>query len=343
MKKRCTLAMAMVGLFALTLLVFGSRAMAADTYDWKLQSVWRTPVTQDGLRLFAENVKKASKGKINIKVYSANELVKIRATFNAVQSGGIQMGCSVGVYNARMVPEAIVETGLPFGWSNWEEAWKAWTQYGIRDKVREAYAEKGVRLITVMPTAENCLMTTKPVRKVEDFKGMKIRTVGLTANIFKKLGASPTSIPGAEQYVALQRGTVSGTIFPVFVLDAYKLNEVIKYVVLPSVMSPPLMDIFMNLDLWNSLPPDMQKAIDDASTGHQEIMNKKYLNQGYSALGKFVMQGIGEAIVLPDGEVKKIRKIAFEEWDKLGAKSPRLNALVKTMKQFMKDKGVEVQ
>ncbi|MBW1819332.1 MAG: TRAP transporter substrate-binding protein DctP, partial [Deltaproteobacteria bacterium] len=213
----------------------------------------------------------------------------------------------------------------------------------LGEKISEAHAEKGLHLITIQPAAEYCLMSTKPVYKVEDLKGIKVRAIGLTAKIMKALGAPPTNIPGAEQYVALQRGTVDATTYPVLVLDAYKLKEVIRYVILPSVISPPTTEIFMNLDLWKSLPQDMKDAIDRASTGHQAYMDERYLREGYIAVGGFIMKGIGEVIVLPESEVKKIRKIAFAEWDKLGQKGPRVKELVDIMKKFMADKGMTAE
>ena len=75
-----SVAMAIVFAFSVFFTLSTQTIFAGDTYDWKLQSVWRTPATQNGLKLFAQNVKKASNGEINIKVYAANELVKIRAT-----------------------------------------------------------------------------------------------------------------------------------------------------------------------------------------------------------------------------------------------------------------------
>lgn len=315
-------------------------ALSADTYEWKLQSVWSTPATQDGLKAFAENVKQASNGKINIKVYAANELVKIKATRESVESGAIEMACEAGPYLARVIPEGDVEFGLPFSWRTWDEAWEAWTKYGLEQKIREAYAEKGLHLITINPAGEYALMTTKPVYKLEDLKGMKIRSTGMVPKILEKFGAAPVNIPGAEQYVALQRGTVDGTVYPVFVLDAYKLREIIKYVILPGVITPPTTEIYMNLKVWQGLSPDLQKAITDASSKHQTAMQKVYLEEGYAAVGGLVMRGQGQAIVLPDSEMKKLRKAAFEEWDKLGEKSPRCKALVDAMKKFMADKGI---
>ena len=160
------------------------------------------------------------------------------------------------------------------------------------------------------------------------------------ASVLKSFGAAPTMIPGAEQYVALQRGTVDWTVYPVFVLDAYKLKEVIKYVLLPGAISPPTTEIYMNLKLWNGLPADMKAVITKASGMHQAAMQKRYLAEGKTAMENFVKVSKGEIITLPDSEVKKLRKAAFIEWDKLAAKSPRCKALVNDMKKFMADKGL---
>jgi len=58
------------------------------------------------------------------------------------------------------------------------------------------------------------------------------------------------------------------------------------------------------------------------------------------AIGAFAMRGIGQCIVLPEPEVAKIRKAAFAQWDALGAKSPRMKALVQAMRRFVADKGI---
>ncbi len=201
-------------------------AAAQKTQEWKLQSAWLTPITQDTLKIFAENVKNATNDRIRIKVYQANELVKIPAMRESVQSGAIEMACDAGVYHSGVIPEADVEFGLPFGWRSWEEAWEAWSKYGLQEKVREAYAEKGLHFVTLQPAGEYCLMSAKPVRKAEDLRGLKIRSWGMLSNILTSFGAGPVTIPGAEQYVALQRGTADATIYPVFVLDAMKIKEV---------------------------------------------------------------------------------------------------------------------
>jgi TRAP-type C4-dicarboxylate transport system substrate-binding protein len=315
------------------------KGLSQQKYEWRLQSAWLTPATQEPLRAFAENVKKETKGIIDIKVYDANQLVKIMAIPSAVQSGAIEMGCSAGPYLAGIIPEGDVEFGLPFSWRTWEEAWEAWTKYGLRDKIREAYAEKGLYLLTIQPASEYVLMSVKPVYKVEDLKGLKVRSTGMVPKIIAKFGAVPTMVPGAEQYVALQRGTVDATIYPYFVLEDYKLKEIVKYVIFPSFISPPTTNVFINLKVWNSLPKELKDTIERLSSTYQSDMQKRYKEEGRVALENFQKIG-GKIVELPDSEVKKLRKVSVEEWEALGAKSPRLKALVDTMKRFMADKGI---
>lgn len=343
-KERYLIALGMVFflVFSTFVTLAPDRVMAQQTYNWKLQSVWLTAVAQDGLRQFAENVKKATNGKVNITVYDANQLVKIMATLSAVQSGAIEMGCSAGPYNAGVIPEAHIEFGLPFSWRTWEEAWEAWTKYGLREKIREAYAEKGLYILTIEPASGYFLMSTKPVQTTDDLRGLKVRTTGMVAKIIAKFGAVPTMIPGPEQYVALQRGTVDATLYPLYVLDAYKLKEVIKYIVYPSFISPPTMEIYINLKLWNSLSPGLQKTINEAAVLHQAGMDKRFVREGDAAVATFLTLG-GQKITLPESEVKKFRKAAFDEWESLAAKSPRCNELVDIVKKFMADKGISAE
>ncbi|MBU2548203.1 MAG: TRAP transporter substrate-binding protein DctP [Proteobacteria bacterium] len=323
--------------------VFTGQQAGAETYNWRMQSVFRTPATIDGLKAFAEKVKENSGGQINIKVYGANELVKIKATREAVQSGAIEMANDAGAYIERVIPEGNIEFGLPFSYRTWEEAWEAWAQYGLDKLIAEAYAEKGLHMITILPAGDYLLMTTKPVEKVEDLKGLKIRAHGMVADIFAAFGASPTNIPGAEQYVALQRGTVDGTVYPVFVLEAYKLKEVIKSVNLPGIIAPPTTNIYMNLELWNKLPQNLKDAITKARDAVQADMQKRYLAEGKEALDNFASKHAGKIITLPDEELKKLRKVAFTEWDKQAAVSPRCKQLIDIMKKFMADKGLSAE
>ena len=107
----------------------------------------------------------------------------------------------------------------------------------------------------------------KPVRTLEDIKGLKIRSTGLATKIVEALGATPVAMPKGDQYDAMQKGVVDGTVSSPNELLGWKVAEVAKYsTILLDVGYVTAMFVNMNLNKWNSLPPDIQKIFTEVST-----------------------------------------------------------------------------
>jgi TRAP-type C4-dicarboxylate transport system substrate-binding protein len=105
-------------------------------------------------------------------------------------------------------------------------------------------------------------MGKKPITKLEDFKGLQIRTTGFTKLPVEGLGATAVGMPAPEVYEALLKGTVDETIMGLNSLLDWNLNEVISY----CIQVPGISNIFhyccMNNDVWNSIPKEYQDAIE---------------------------------------------------------------------------------
>jgi TRAP-type C4-dicarboxylate transport system substrate-binding protein len=111
------------------------------------------------------------------------------------------------------------------------------------------------------------LYSKKKVTSLADLKGMRIRATGLTAKSIEALGAVPVAMPMPEAYEALSKGVVGGNIGPPEILKGWKQAEVTKYItILPPVYNS-IQYTVMNLKKWNSLPPDVQKAIEKVNEG----------------------------------------------------------------------------
>jgi TRAP-type C4-dicarboxylate transport system substrate-binding protein len=105
--------------------------------------------------------------------------------------------------------------------------------------------------------------TKKRVNKLEDLKGMKLRSTGTVAKIVSALGAVPVAMPQTETYEALSKGIVDGLMSPVEVLQGWKFGEVVGNTTLDLGTAYGLgFFIVMNKEKWNSLPPDIQKIIE---------------------------------------------------------------------------------
>jgi TRAP-type C4-dicarboxylate transport system substrate-binding protein len=121
----------------------------------------------------------------------------------------------------------------------------------------------------------------KKISKLEDLKGMKIRCgTGLQGKAIIALGASTVSLPGSEEYMALQTGVIDATVTGINIAIHHKVNEVTQY----AMKEPPLcfgvLFMMMNKKTWNSTPPDLQKVIvetgaDIANRGIEKIVNQE--------------------------------------------------------------------
>jgi len=345
MKKFC-LILALVVAVGFGFMSHFNWALAQDSAKpivWKISSAFSPGsfLYKGFLARYCEEVAKRSGGRLKIKMFPPGALVKPLELFNAVQKGVVEGGMSAGLYNARLIPEAIIETGLPQSFSDYANATEFYYDFekGKALKlIREAYKEKGIYFMGVNPLASYVLMTKFPVNKLEDLEGKKLRTFGPYSLLAKKLKATPVSVSGAEQYMALQRGTVEGTIYPLYTLDMYKLKEVIDYVIFPPISGSIMTNLYFNLDAWDKLPDDLKKILNELYQelipwvcSETEKLDKKYMAEAKQKGVKFIM--------LPEAEVNKLRDISVKTWDVFGKKTPRCKELVSMLKAYLKKKG----
>jgi TRAP-type C4-dicarboxylate transport system substrate-binding protein len=102
----------------------------------------------------------------------------------------------------------------------------------------------------------------KPVSKIEDLKGLKIRGTGTSAKIVKALGGIPVALPIGEAYDALKKNVVNGTLLSLEAMEQWRLGEVCRYSIgnYGSAFTSAHY-VVMNKQKWNSMPPDIQKVI----------------------------------------------------------------------------------
>jgi TRAP-type C4-dicarboxylate transport system substrate-binding protein len=177
-------------------------------------------------------------------------------------------------------------------------------------------------------------MTRFPINSMADLKGKKIRSTGAHAKIAAAQGASPAFVVGAEQYMALQRGTIDGTLYSPLGGVSYKLFEVVKYVSLPAMFVSPAMSYLVNLEAWNSLPKEYQNILQEeannlARISHLEfgpILDKLAVDEGRKRYG-------AEFIQLSDKEIARFQEAVRPMWNKWAAESGSGAKLVNIIKK----------
>ena len=295
------------------------------------------------LKLFDLLVKERSKGRIAIQHYDAGGIVGPFDIFGAVSKGTVDLGSNCGAYYSQRMPEADVEYGLVYDGLPRHLFYEMVYQYkgGEFIKVlREAYKEKGIHYLVILPTYGYGFMTNFPFRKVEDLRGKKIRTSGtIMTEFLKKVGSAPVVIPTVEVYTALQRGTIDGITLLYQLLRTYKWVEIIKYVTFPDVYGSATLNLLMNEESYKKLPEDLKKVVDDTA---KEVVYK-YLIYGLKGETDEVLEWAATKGVkmetLPDAEVAKIQKI-IRPMDKMLLKNPRAKQLYEIREGFLKEKGI---
>jgi TRAP-type C4-dicarboxylate transport system substrate-binding protein len=162
----------------------------------------------------------------------------------------------------------------------------------------------------VFTTGPGDLFTKVPVQTLKDLQGLEIRATGLSAKTLQTLGAVPVAMPQSDAYEALSKGVVKGNLSPVEVLKGWKHAEVTEYLTLTPFLYNTLFFITMNLDKWNSLPPDIQKSIEEVNNKFfEEVAIGLWDKQNEAALKWAVEEKGMKVIKLPEEEANRWKEL----------------------------------
>ncbi len=267
---------------------------------------------------WCREVEKRTGGKVKIDYYPGGTLTKARQIYDGVVNGLSDIGFSVFGYTRGRFPVMEV-VDLPLGYTSGKVATK------LVNAVYEKFKPKELSDVKVMYLHAHGpgLIHTKgkAVRKMEDLKGLKIRSHGTSAKVVKALGGTPVTMPMPETYQALQKGIVDGAVYPLEANKGWKLGEVIDYVTYEtSIAYTTSFFVVMNLDKWNSLPKDVQKVIEE--------INKEWVVKHGEAWDTSDEEG--KKFLLSKGKkiVKLVSKEESARWK--AAVKPVLDEYVKT-------------
>lgn len=264
MKKTCWISL-IAFIFVACFMLIGSPAAQAGAI--KLTYSCFFPPTHINSKLadaWCKEVEKRTDGKVQIAYYPGQTLTKGTQCYDGVVQGISDVGFSILQYTPGRFPVMDV-INLPIGFPNGKVA------TAIINEVYDKFQPKELSDTKVMYLHSHGpgLIHTKdkPVKVMEDLKGLKLRSHGPTAEMIKCLGGTPVAIPMPELYQALQKGVVDGAVFPFEANKGWRLGEVTKYVsACYSTAYGLSFFVVMNKDRWNSLSPEIQKAIEEINT-----------------------------------------------------------------------------
>ena len=311
---------------------------SSEKVRWKMVMPWSKGLLfYDFAQHFADTVKLASGGRLDIKVYSAGELVGALESFDAVSKGSADIGHDWPGYWKGKNEAFVAFASVPFGLDN--EGYNIWLyERGGLEMMQELYGRFNLH---VLPGGnggqEMGLFSNKKATTMADFKGLRIRTPGWYMDIMNSLGSSVSPLPGGEVYLALERGVIDAAEFSSPSINyPMGFDDITKYVIEPGVHQPSVQcSFFINKDSWNKLPADLKWIVDTAAKETQLWSNAWIENLNVQAINKFKEK---VEFVQMDAETKSaFAKRTKEYLEELKAKHPDVKKVMDSQEQFKKD------
>ena len=169
-----------------------------------------------------------------------------------------------------------------------------------------------VKMLSLNGCIQAYLWTTKPVRTLEEIKGLRIRSPGgLQTYMIEALGAEPVFMPLGDVYLSMETGVIDGIVTCPPLFHAFKLYEVADHAV-EATFGCVTEGVAMNLDSWNGLPDDLKAIVDEV------VSNPFHLTGGLTVeIINGIMQKLAGAGVnfyeLPAAEADRWNAVFAEE------------------------------
>ncbi|KIC43014.1 ABC transporter substrate-binding protein [Ruegeria sp. ANG-R] len=268
----------------------------------------------DAAQKTADNINAVSDGSLTIDVKAAGELVGAFEVFDAVTSGQADMYHAADYYFVNQHPGFAFFTGVPFGMTAIEL--NNWYYHGngieLYDQLGQIFGLKSFLAGNTGTQAGGWYK--KEINSPEDFNGLKIRMPGLGGKALGYMGASVQNIPGAEVYQALASGAIDATewIGP-WADEKAGFQEITKTYYAAGFHEPSAgLTLAMNRDVFDSLTPTQQKAV-EISAGDANVWNlSQYLMNNGAALERLKAGGV------------KVLEFPDSVWDGFGAASQKV-------------------
>jgi TRAP-type mannitol/chloroaromatic compound transport system substrate-binding protein len=333
-----------VGILCFVSLIFYALPTAAKdlpVVKWRLQCAFPPGDHEADIAIpqRIEYIKKKTNGKFQITRYYAGEIIPPEEMLTGIGAGMAEMGEGAPTYWSGIERALDLSFGLPgTGRAPLGDVWAF--QNGSRWSlmVREIFAKHGSEYLGWHDYGPYPIFCSRvPIRKLSDWKGVKVRVSGYSAKLLEALGASTTYIPGAEIAQALTTGAIDVATWTAEGIKDLGFGSVMDYLILPPFIDHGGGVLFANKKAWDALPEEYKQAVREAEIiAHLDAYKfwQKYMRDNIN-----LAEGVGkgprgyEVIRLPSEDVAKMLKMAedvvWTEWAKKSDTCAKAIELVK--------------
>jgi len=294
-------------------------AKAQDKIIFKFQSTWPAKdIFNEYAQDYVDRVNAMTGGRLELQLLAAGTVVKAFELQQAVNDGILDGGHGVCAYwYGKNKAFSLFGTAPAFGWD--ANQMLGWMRYGggqalYDELVNQVLALNLVGFLTGPMPTQPLGWFKNPVTSPDDFKGLKYRTVGLSADLMAEVGASVTVMPGGEIVPAMQTGTLDAAEFNNPSSDKILgFTDVSKVYMLQSYhQALECFEVIFNKDRYASLTPDLQAILKIAAEAASADMSWKQQDRYSTDLEAIKAEGV-QVLKTPDS----VLEAQLAAWDKV--------------------------
>ncbi|WP_046864454.1 TRAP transporter substrate-binding protein DctP [Microvirga massiliensis] len=322
-------------------------AVAAETIVWKVQTSWPAGVGLQTFKDWCGTIKEKTGGELEFRPFAAKELVGDFELLDGVKNGVLEAMNSFTLYWVGKMPAAAFLSSYTLGLRHPHEWDMFFYAKGGLQAAREIFAKQGLHYVNRIHHGANIIHSKRPIRSFEDFKDLKLRVPGgMIAETFAAAGAKTTLLPGGEVFSALEKGTIDAADYtgPAVNWDL-GFQQVTKYISmgpegLMSIYQPvDLMDLVVNMNVWNKLPDKLKRFVDDEVQVYSNIHFGAIQKADMETWPKFEKAGT-EVNRLEPEDLEKFQRVAVPIWFKWANKDKDAARLFQKQLEIMENPSV---
>jgi len=316
-------------------------AEQVTTHEWKMITSWpkNLPALGTAPEEFAQRVARMSNGRLQIRVYGANELVGGLEVFDAVSQGVAEMGHSGAYYWQGKIAATPFFSSIPFGLTGTEQ--DAWLSFGGGNELwRERYEPFGLIPVRGGNTGTQMFGWFKrEINSLEDLQGLKMRIPSLGGEVFRRIGGTPVTMQASDVFNALQTGLLDAAEFVSPYNDlAIGYHEVADYYYYPGWHEPgSTVEAIINQAAFDSLTPDLQEILLAATEAMNQSLHEELIARNNEALRVLVEEHGVQLRRLPDEVLIELKRISEQVIEELAASDPAAARIYESWREFRAD------
>lgn len=250
------------------------------------------PSVANGLLPWLKEIEKATNGQVKIRYFAPNTICPVSEIVTSIESGAIDMGAIDHARNSGRFPLHDVFLLPLITGNSTAQGITAW-----RTLQSSLLLQKEMASVKVLGYwgggSMQVLTKEKPVTRLEDMKGLRMTCLSKPfADAVQSLGANPITVPLPDIYMTLSRNSADSALFSLLASGSIKIQNLIKHVTMVSLCKD-VRFVGINKELWDSFPPDIQKAIESTCCDEKWAMRMSQTMDNGDIAGKELLTKSG--------------------------------------------------